>query len=341
LLFITDPTEPIDFKQSVDRLIGKSAFVVNAVTDRRVTQGDTLVGIPAYNESETIAEVVEKALAVVDSVLVIDDGSSDETATAARTAGAEVVSHSQNKGYGAALKSIFAYADRWDVSELVVIDGDGQHDASDISKLLTFRREHGHDVVIGSRFVENTNGQVPLLRRLGIHTVSVLTNVVLRSSRSRVSVSDAQSGLRAYDRAAIELLTSSNRVGDGMASSTDILFVCASKGLSIGEVGIEVDYDVTDPNTHHPVSHGMALIRNIIRIIETEYPIRLLGIPGLVLLLIGGGFGYWTTINYLSTATFPIGLAITATLFSLAGVLTLFTSIILHALNLHSLPSAR
>jgi hypothetical protein len=74
---------------------------------------------------------------------------------------------------------------------------------------------------------------------------------------------------------------------------------------------------------------------NILRTVERDRPVTVLGIPGFVSVLVGIGFGYWTFTNYISTGTFPLGLAVTATFFALAGVFASFTAIILHALNTH------
>jgi glycosyltransferase involved in cell wall biosynthesis len=324
----------VDFDRSLAAIEDGTTYTVEAIEQRSGKSGD-VVGIPAYNEAETIGDVVSGALAVADSVLVVDDGSTDETANRADAAGADVVSHATNRGYGAALKTLFSTADAWNVSELVVIDADGQHDTGDIPALRRQRAEHGYDIVIGSRFTDESDGNVPPLRRVGISVVNVLSNFLLYSTPSRSWVTDAQSGFRVYGRSAITTLSNTHRIGDSMSSSTDILFVAASKGLEIGEVGITVEYDVADPNTKNPIAHGMALVRNVVRIVEIEYPIKLLGVPGLLVLFGGLGFGYWTTLNYIQTGTFPIGLSITATLFTLIGIFTFFTAIILHSLRNH------
>lgn len=325
---------PIDFDRSLAAVEDEATYTIEAVEQRNSRPGDVLVGIPAYNEAETIGEVVSGALSVADSVLVIDDGSTDETVQQATSAGADVISHRTNRGYGAALKTLFSTADKWDVAELVVIDADGQHDTADISQLLAHRAETASNIVIGSRFVDGASGRIPVLRQAGIRVINVLTNV-LTYPTSGEWMTDAQSGFRVYDRDAITTLASSHRIGDGMSSSTDILFIASNNDLNITEVGISVEYDVADPNTRDPVAHGTALVSNIVRIIETEYPIRMLGIPGLIMLFTGLGFGYWTTVNYFESYTFPVGLAITATLFTIAGMFTIFTSIILHSLRDH------
>jgi glycosyltransferase involved in cell wall biosynthesis len=112
-----------------------------------------LVGIPAYNEADSIGGVVSSALPHADDVLVVDDGSADATSKRARRAGATVVAHEDNRGYGAALATLFDRAHAMDVDHLVVLDGDGQHDADDIPKLIETQRHTGAEIVVASRFV--------------------------------------------------------------------------------------------------------------------------------------------------------------------------------------------
>ena len=107
----------------------------------------TLVAMPAHNEEAAIAKTVLGARRHADAVLVVDDGSTDETAAIAEALGAIVVRHETNRGYGGALQTIFSTARRLGVEELVIIDADGQHDPAEIPGLLAALRE-GNDVVI-------------------------------------------------------------------------------------------------------------------------------------------------------------------------------------------------
>ena len=96
-----------------------------------------IAAIPAYNEEKTIAKVVVRAMEHVDEVVVIDDGSTDDTAIIAEHLGARVVRHDGNLGYGAAIRSCFSVARDLNSDALVILDADGQHSADDIPKLLT------------------------------------------------------------------------------------------------------------------------------------------------------------------------------------------------------------
>lgn len=112
--------------------------------------------MPAHNEEAAIAKTVLGARRHADAVLVVDDGSTDETAAIAEALGAIVVRHETNRGYGGALQTIFSTARRLGVEELVIIDADGQHDPAEIPGLLAALRE-GNDVVI----LDSTARSVP------------------------------------------------------------------------------------------------------------------------------------------------------------------------------------
>ena len=96
----------------------------------------TIAAMPAYNEAHAISNVILGCKKYVDKVIVIDDGSSDNTSEIAETVGAYVVRHESNKGYGAALKNCFETARRLGAETMVIIDSDGQHDPNEIPFLL-------------------------------------------------------------------------------------------------------------------------------------------------------------------------------------------------------------
>ena len=161
-----------------------------------------LAAIPCFNEEATIGSVVIKAKRHVDEVVVIDDGSIDETARIASEAGAKVIKHGGNKGYGAAIQSCFRYAKENNFDAMVILDGDGQHNADEIPHVLEPILDGTADISVGSRFLEEKHkNKVPLYRRFGIAVITWFTN--LGSGKSR-RVVDAQSGFRAYSRRAIE-----------------------------------------------------------------------------------------------------------------------------------------
>lgn len=278
---------------------------------RSTAVGDSVVvGIPAYNEEATIAEIVEEARRYVQHVLVVDDGSTDRTRARAEEAGAITVTHEQNRGYGSALQTIFNEADRRGMEHLVIIDADGQHDPKDIRKLVEAQRKGGAGIVIGSRFAQDARTDVPLYRRFGLSIINFLTNLGLRFAYATPNITDTQSGFRVYDRAAIETMSRHATLSEGMDVSIDILFEAARDGHEIVEIPIDITYDVEDANTHHPVVQGLVLLVSIIKRLYVERPSRLLGIPGALCIIVGGGLAMAILSDQSLTQTVPVVLVV-------------------------------
>lgn len=233
-----------------------------------------LVGIPAYNEAATIAAVVTAAQRHADTVLVVDDGSTDETRKRARDAGATVISHETNQGYGATLGTIFQHANQTGVDHLVILDADGQHDTGDIPDLVKTQQETDAQLVTGSRFTGNSSTNMPRYRRFGLAVINLLTNLSLRVGYSYPSVSDSQCGFRAYDREAIETMAAAREIDSGMGASLDILFESAREGYDIVEVPTRIDYEVEDASSQNPIVHGFGLLKSLFLSVLHDRPVR-------------------------------------------------------------------
>ncbi|MDE2028032.1 MAG: glycosyltransferase family 2 protein [Candidatus Omnitrophica bacterium] len=159
--------------------------------------------VPAFNEcgniGRTVAEIRKLAAGV--DVLVIDDGSRDETAREAAAAGGMVVSLPFNLGIGAAVQTGFQYAKKCGYDIAVQIDGDGQHDPSYTGKLIEPLSQGTADMTVGSRFMEGSRGyRSSFRRRVGINFFVYLINAL-----TGVKVSDPTSGFRGYNKRMIEL----------------------------------------------------------------------------------------------------------------------------------------
>jgi len=154
-----------------------------------------LVAMPAYNEEGYVGSMVLRARQYADEVIVLDDGSQDQTAKVAKLAGATVVSHQTNMGYGSTIQDIFTEAKKRDADVLVILDADYQHNPDEIPSVMD-AISRGFDVVIGSR--EMKDNIIPTYRRIGQRILSVLTRV-----SSREKLSDTESGFRAYSKKAI------------------------------------------------------------------------------------------------------------------------------------------
>lgn len=315
-IILSDGDKPVDFGASRASLATSGGFATQAVsksepettelTDAAPTDG-CVVGIPAFNEASTIGAVVREARQYADAVVVVDDGSTDGTAEAAEAAGARVVSHGENRGYGAALRSVFTEAARQGADTLTIVDADGQHDVSDILPLLRARHETDADLVIGSRFVEGATTDMPAYRRFGVEVVNVLTNAAVGRLTSGY-IRDTQSGFRVYGRRAIETLATDTSIGDGMNASTDIIFHVADHDYRIVETPISVRYDVENANTHNPITHGLHLVGNIASHTVRRRPTVAIGVPSGLLIFLGLLLGYVALVGTAQLSSVPLGL---------------------------------
>ena len=278
--------------------------------------------IPAYNEESHIESLVKSAKNHVDSVVVCDDGSTDNTANVAKKAGAVVISHKINKGYGAAIISLFDYARENNVDMMITIDGDGQHDPDQIPLLLNTMTQHNVDVVIGSRFL-NQNTEAPGYRQRGIKIITSAANY-----GTDLKVSDSQSGFRAYSKIAIGAI---HPTEENMSISTEILFKISNKGLSLAEIPITVSYD-GDTSEHNPISHGVSVLANTIKYVSIKHPLQFYGFPGIALITIGIILGGIFLESYLYNQVVFYGSLLGSVVLFLLGAILSVTAIILFSL---------
>jgi len=280
-----------------------------------------LAGIAAYNEARYVGSIVLQARQYVNEVIVVDDGSTDSTASVAELAGATVVRHAENRGKGAAIQSILIEAKKRNPDILVLLDADAQHDPNEIPVLIK-PISKGFDLVIGSR--EAQEDKTPRYRRIG-------KKVIFHSSRlaSKTNVYDSESGFRALSPKAINEL---ELKANGFAVESEMITVAADKNLKITEVPISNIY-TKDGSTLHPIRHGIDVLSRIIVMISQRRPLFVFGLAGGILLVIGLIFGF-RVINIASTTGhLATGSAILTTLFIIAGILSIFTGIILNALS--------
>jgi glycosyltransferase involved in cell wall biosynthesis len=194
----------------------------------------TIAVVPALNEAPTIAQVVAQLKPMVDEVVVIDDGSWDDTARQARAAGAMVVSHLLNRGQGAALRTGTLWALAAGADLIVHFDADGQFTAGDLPTLLAPLKAGQADIVFGSRFLRAGN-RLPPGKRYLIMPLARLINRLFGGVR----LTDPQSGLRAFTATAFAKISWQE---DRMAHCSEILWQAERHGLRIKEVPMTVIY---------------------------------------------------------------------------------------------------
>jgi glycosyltransferase involved in cell wall biosynthesis len=281
------------------------------------------VGIPAFNEEKNIASIIQKLTQVADTVIVCNDGSTDNTAKIAEKMGAIVITHQQNLGYGEAIRSLFLKARELDSDMLVTLDSDGQHRISDVIPVIDPIIKNQADLVIGSRFLDDNQEDMPKYRKIGIKMITKLANSSLEET-----VSDSQSGFRAYGRNVLSEITPSEQ---GMGVSNEILMKSSKKGFKIAEVPIVVSYE-GNTSTQHPISHGASVTLSTLKFISIEHPLKFYGIPGFVFLAIGLIFTIITIQGFSITRQILLGPAVIGVGTIIFGTVLLMTSILLFSI---------
>jgi glycosyltransferase involved in cell wall biosynthesis len=214
--------------------------------------------IPCFNNERSIAHFVKTTKEYADDVIVIDDGSEDKTSEMASAAGAKVIKHDFNQGYGAAIKSCFKAFQNSDADILVTIDGDGQNSPQEIPLLVRPIFDKEADIVVGSRFL-NDDPNMPRYRKLGINLITFLWNF-----GSQIHVTDSQSGFRAYSRRAVQGLELTE---NGMSLSIEILEKIRKKRPVIKEVSITCSYkNNNDTFNSKAFFHGFGVACSVLRI---------------------------------------------------------------------------
>ena len=280
------------------------------------------VAIPAFNEERFIGSVVLQAFEYTPNVVVIDDGSHDNTSTIARRAGATVLRHIENKGKSAAMNTALTWARRNDVPVLVFIDGDGQHRPDEIMQVAQPVLAGEADIVIGSRFL-GIKSEIPAYRKVGQHALTFTTNFT-----SGVSVTDSQSGFRALSRKAIEELHFS---GTGLSVESEMQFLARENKLNVREVPISVIYH--EKAKRNPISHGMQILTNITKLVGQGRPLLFFGVPGAIAVLLGLIIGILVVNIYTDTRTLAVGYALISILLTIIGILAVMVGLILHSMR--------
>jgi len=283
--------------------------------------------IPALNEGVTIAGIIVQTRKYVDTIIVCDDGSADLTWEIAEALGAIVLRHDVNLGKGAAVKTAFKYASQLNPDVTIMIDADGQHDPNDIPKLIEPILKKEKDFVVGSRYLEGSESDLPFYRKLGLGVINYL------GSKGRTSnVDDTQSGFRAFSREALEIMLDCE--SDGFGCESEQLKLAFDNGLRVGEVPVKIRYSgLVRTSTKHPFRHGSEILSTILRLVVEERPLSLLGLPGLLISIFGISFGMYFLWWFNETRYFSLPMAMITTGALLLGTMLIITSLILYTLT--------
>lgn len=314
-----------DLPASRDKFKRQETYAIESADDQNTEYG-TIVGVPAYNEEIGIGSVVNKAQQYADEVIVVDDGSTDDTVDIAKDAGATVIEHETNRGKGAAVQTLLEYIQDCKFGTAVLIDGDGQHLPSQIPKVTEPVVEKGIDVAIGSRYLGNgSDDETPRYRRFGQKALDILT----LGSTGR-NLTDTQSGFRAFSQTAVDKLDLST---DGIGVESEMIDSASQKDLDIAETPIDVRYEGIDGQTYNPLHHGLSVVTFVLRLVRDRHPLIFFGGPGLGLIIIGTLWGLDAILTYQATGNFYPGKVLAGGFTTIIGVLGIFCGLILNRIS--------
>lgn len=278
--------------------------------------------IPAYNEERFIGSVVLQARSLVDVVIVVDDGSTDNTAGIARAAGATVLRHEQNQGKGKALRTGLWAARQLYPEAVVLLDGDGQHLPSEIPAILDPVLAGEADMVVGSRYL-NGHSRVPLMRVWGHRLFNFLTY-----HTSGVYLTDSQNGFRAFSAQVLDAL---NFHSDGFSVESEMQMLARQHGWKLKEVPVTVLY--AGKPKRSVFFHGLMVLDGILRFIGQHRPLLSFSLMGLLLLMTGMGWGFCVAEIYRRTQLLAVGYALLCVMFTILGAICISTGFVIHSLR--------
>jgi len=222
-----------------------------------------LVIIPAWNEQGAVATVISGVQAEfpIADVLVVNDGSTDLTASVAARAGARVLDLPLNLGVGGAMRAGYKYALRHGYDIAIQIDADGQHDPAELNKLISALFEYHADLVIGARFAGAGSYRVSGPRAWAMKFLSVTLS---RITHTRLT--DTTSGFKAANRRAIELFAR-DYPSEYLGDTVEALVIAARSGLVIRQVGVEMRPRLAGEPSHNPFKAALFLGRAIMALL--------------------------------------------------------------------------
>jgi glycosyltransferase involved in cell wall biosynthesis len=217
---------------------------MNSITQKTTTPKITAI-IPAYNEEKTIQQVIREVKNYIETIIVIDDGSTDNTFEMAKSEGATVYHHIINRGLGGALSTGIQGALREGTDIFLTFDADGQHRATDIPKMIKPIIENEADIVIGSRLL-NLSKNMPIFRKLANRIANAITYILFG-----IKTTDSQSGLRCFNKKTAQLIDIKS---NSMEVSSEIIKEIRTHNLKLIEVPIQAIY------TDYSLSKGQSFI---------------------------------------------------------------------------------
>lgn len=212
--------------------------------------------IPCFNESENLNEVLSHLKEYVSTIICVDDCSSDETSRIIERHGVINLRHCINLGQGAALATGFRFVlAKTSADVIITLDGDGQHDPSEIPALVNHLLSNNHQIVFGTRFASHRL-EAPLVKRVVLKFATWITNLV-----TGLNLTDTHNGLRAIVRDRLSYVTPTQR---GMAHATEIVHLVGKHGLRYSEFPVNVRYNTRKSGGGQSILNALNILWDLI-----------------------------------------------------------------------------
>lgn len=223
------------------------------ISTGHIDTGGVWIIVPAFNESAVIGEVTTQLRSAFRHVVCVDDGSSDDTAATALSAGAHVVRHPVNLGQGAAIQTGVEYARRQPGAQVfATFDADGQHRVTDVVAMIDRLARADVDIVIGTRFDGSAVSRTPTLKKLILRAAARLS-----PSSRRLGLTDAHNGLRVFNRTVADNLTLTM---GGMSHAGEFISLIDENDWRIAEMPVEILYTDYSMSKGQPLLNGVNIV---------------------------------------------------------------------------------
>lgn len=226
-------------------------------------KSEVVIVIPAYNSEKTL-ELVYKNIPhkLVDKVIIVDDGSKDNTAEVIKKLGIKPIVHKKNLGYGANQKTLYSRALKLGAKYIIMLHPDGQYDPKDLPKFINALKTGKGDLILGSRFLSSKN-ETPEYKSIALKIIAILFNIVLG-----LHLSEVNTGYRGYTADLLRKIPLTKN-GNGYIFDPQLIIQSVYFGFKIAEVPVSKKYnkDAISPNFSKSVQHGLENIQLLIEYI--------------------------------------------------------------------------
>lgn len=226
--------------------------------------------MPAYNAARTLQAVYEKIpKRLIDKILLIDDGSKDQTVKLAKKLGIDTTVHAKNLGYGGNQKTCFTRALEQEAEFIIMLHPDGQYDAADLPLIVDALKSGKADLILGSRFLGKRH-QTPLYKAISIRFITILFNIVLGTHLTEVNT-----GYRGFTKKFLQSIPFQNN-GNGYIFDPQVILQAVHFGFRIKEVPVTKDYlkEASSPNFRQSVIHGLENLQLLLDYFLHKYKLK-------------------------------------------------------------------